>query len=194
MDINQKMKYDIILASKSPRRQELLHNMGFDFSVRIKSVDESYPDHLSNIEIVKYLCEKKSMAFANYEIGPKGLLITADTIVCLGNEILNKPADRDQAIEMLYKLSGKKHEVITGVCLRTLEKMNSFHVSTDVYFNDLSKDEIAFYVDQYKPFDKAGSYGIQEWIGFIGISKIEGSYFNVVGLPTARLYEELKGF
>ena len=122
------------------------------------------------------------------------ILITADTIVCLGDEILNKPSGRDEAIEMLQKLSGKAHEVITGVCLRSTHKQHSFYVSTKVYFRELDPDEIEFYIDRYKPFDKAGSYGIQEWIGFVGIEKIKGSYFNVVGLPTARLYTELERF
>jgi len=168
--------------------------MGFEFEVRLKPVDESFNAELTKEEVALFLAEKKAAAFSDHEINDGEVLITADTIVCLGNEILNKPNDRAHAIKMIEKLSGRKHEVITGICLRSKDKTESFFVSTDVYFKDLSKDEIEFYVDHYKPFDKAGSYGIQEWIGYVGIEKIEGSYFNVVGLPTARLYEELKKF
>jgi septum formation protein len=186
--------YKILLASKSPRRQQLLKEMGIQFEVRLKSVDESFDTSLTKEEVALFLCEKKANAFSADEIKNDELLITADTIVCLGDEILNKPDNRAHAIEMIRKLSGKKHEVITGICLRSAEKMRSFYVSTDVYFKNLTLQEIEFYVDNFKPFDKAGSYGIQEWIGFIGIDKIDGSYFNVVGLPTASLYEELKMF
>ncbi len=168
--------------------------MGIRFEVRVKPVDESFPAELKKEEVALYLCQKKANAFADDEINKDELLITADTIVCLGNEILNKPGDREHAIEMITKLSGKKHEVITGICFRSNAKSRRFFVSTDVYFRNLSRAEIEYYVDHYKPFDKAGSYGIQEWIGYVGIEKIEGSYFNVVGLPTARLYEELKKF
>ena len=187
-------KYKITLASKSPRRQQLLKEMGIEFEVRVKSVDESFPSGMGKENVALYLCEKKANEFAIDEFGNDELLITADTIVCLGDEILNKPAGRDHAIQMIEKLSGKKHEVITGICLRSAEKRKSFFVSTDVYFKMLSSEEIEYYVDHYKPYDKAGSYGIQEWIGYVGIEKIEGSYFNVVGLPTARLWEELKKF
>lgn len=186
--------YKIILASNSPRRQELLKLMGIEFTIKLRPVDESFPAHFSPVGIARYLCEKKAMAFEPDELNEGELLITADTIVCLENEIMNKPADRKHAIEMLQKLSGKKHQVITGVTLRSLTKMTSFTVSTDVVFKALSEDEISYYVDHFQPFDKAGAYGIQEWIGFVGIEKIEGSYFNVVGLPTARLYEELRKF
>ena len=187
-------KYKIILASNSPRRQQLLHEMGISFEVRVKPVDEIFPENLSNEEVAIFLCELKANAFAEDEFKDDELLITADTIVCLGDEILNKPNDRPHAIEMLTKLSGKKHEVITGVCLRSKEKMKSFSVSTNVYFRELSMNEIEYYVDAFHPFDKAGSYGIQEWIGFVGITKIEGSYFNVVGFPTEKIFEALKNF
>jgi septum formation protein len=187
-------KYKIVLASKSPRRQQLLKEMGIRFEVRVKAVDESFPAELKKEAVALCLCEKKANAFTDHEIKTDELLITADTIVCLGDEILGKPGDRIHAIEMIGKLSGKKHEVITGICLRSKTKTRSFYVSTDVYFKNLSREEIEFYVDNYKPYDKAGSYGIQEWIGYVGIEKIEGSYFNVVGLPTARLFEELKKF
>jgi septum formation protein len=187
-------RYKIVLASNSPRRQELLRELGFNFEIRVRPVDESYPEHLAMQEIAIYLSEKKALAFSESELGKNELLITADTIVYLENEILNKPLDRPHAIEMLQKLSGKKHSVITGVCLKSVEKMHSFFDSTDVYFRNLSTEEIEFYVDRCQPFDKAGAYGIQEWIGCAAIEKIEGSYFNVVGLPTARLYEELLRF
>jgi len=137
---------------------------------------------------------KKALAFEPSEIGKNELLITADTIVCLDNEILNKPADKTHAAEMLRKLSGKKHTVITGVTLRSIEKTVSFAVSTNVFFKVLSDEMISYYIDNFHPYDKAGGYGIQEWIGFTGIVKIEGSYFNVVGLPTARLFDELMRF
>ena len=187
-------KYKIILASNSPRRQQLLHEMGISFQVRVKPVDEVFPTELSKEAVAIFLCELKAKAFLADEFEADELLITADTIVCLGDEILNKPNDREHAIEMLTKLSGRKHEVITGVCLRSKEKMTSFAVSTQVYFRELSKDEIMYYVDVFQPFDKAGSYGIQEWIGFVGITKIEGSYFNVVGFPTEKIFEALKNF
>jgi len=187
-------KYKIILASNSPRRQQLLHEMGISFEVRVKPVDEIFPENLSNEEVAIFLCELKANAFVEDEFKDDELLITADTIVCLGDEILNKPNDRTHAIEMLTKLSGKKHEVITGVCLRSKEKMKSFSVNTNVYFRELSMNEIEYYVDVFNPFDKAGSYGIQEWIGFVGITKIEGSYFNVVGFPTEKIFEALKNF
>lgn len=186
--------HKLILASKSPRRQQLLREMGFDFTVKVKPVDESFPPGLTHAEVALYLCEKKSDAFAENEIGNNEVLITADTIVCLGDEILNKPRNREDAIDMLARLSGRKHEVITGICLRSAVKRKRFFVATTVYFKQLTREEIEYYVDRYQPFDKAGSYGIQEWIGYTGIEKIEGSYFNVVGLPTARLYDELKRF
>ncbi len=187
-------KHKIILASNSPRRQELLRLMGIEFQIRLKPVNEDFPEDLQPDDVARYLCEKKALAFDQTDLNENELLITADTIVCIGNEIMNKPEDRTHAIWMLQQLSGKKHQVITGVSLRSLEKMISFTATTDVYFQELTQDQICYYVDNYNPFDKAGAYGIQEWIGFMGIQKIEGSYFNVVGLPTARLYEELSKF
>ena len=186
--------YKIILASNSPRRQELLRLMGIPFEIRVKPVDEIFPANLSNIEIALFLAQLKSNAFGANDFDATELLITADTIVCLGSEILTKPNDRGHAIEMLKKLSGKKHLVITGVCLRTKAKMKSFAVSTSVYFRKLSAAEIVHYVDAFEPFDKAGAYAIQEWIGIVGIKKINGSYFNVVGLPTEALFEALNSF
>ncbi|MCF8366131.1 MAG: Maf family nucleotide pyrophosphatase [Bacteroidales bacterium] len=183
--------YKLILASKSPRRKELLAGMGFEFEIRTKPVQENFPGELTKEQVAVYLCEKKAKAFSEDEISANEIIITADTIVCLNDQILNKPGDHIHAIEMLTALSGKMHEVITGVCLRRKSTMHSFFVSTNVFFKNLSTLEIEFYVNHYRPFDKAGAYGIQEWIGYIGIEKIEGSYFNVVGLPTARLNEEL---
>lgn len=186
--------YQIILASGSPRRQELLGLMGIDFVKRLKPVEEIFPPELKPEEAARFLCEKKAMAFEDFEIAWNELIITADTIVCLDDEILNKPENRTHAIEMLQKLSGKKHLVITGVAMRSRKKLKSFTVSTNVSFKKLTDEEIIFYVDNFRPFDKAGAYGIQEWIGFIGITAIDGSYYNVVGLPTARLYDELANF
>jgi len=191
---NNILKYKIVLASNSPRRQQLLHEMAIPFEVRLKPVDEVFPSYLIKEEIASYLSELKANAFSDEEIGDNELLITADTIVCLDDQILNKPNDRNHAIEMLMQLSGKKHEVITGVCFKSREKMKSFFVSTFVFFRELTPGEIEYYVDKFQPFDKAGAYGIQEWIGFVGIKKIEGSYFNVVGFPTERIFEELKTF
>ena len=179
----------IILASKSPRRQELLSGMGIDFRVVLKEVDESYPENLSPSEIALYISEKKAKAFD--ESITNEIVITADTIVSIDGRILGKPEGEDHASEMLTLLSGKKHEVITGVSLLKAHKIHSFYDTTEVYFNHLSPEQIHYYIRNYKPLDKAGAYGIQEWIGFIAINKIVGSYPNVVGLPTQRLYEEL---
>jgi len=194
MSLENLVKYNIILASKSPRRQELLKELGVNFDVQIKEVEETYPDHLKAEQIALYLCELKANAFKQDEIDDNTLLITADTIVWHNNKVLDKPTDYDDAVNILKQLSGDKHEVITGVCLKTKQRTSSFYVSTDVYFKELTEEEIAYYINNYKPYDKAGAYGIQEWIGYIGISKIQGSYFNVMGLPTQRLYEELEKF
>lgn len=182
------MKY--ILASGSPRRRELLTGLGLDFEVRVlRDVREGHPDGLPAMETAQYIANEKADA---YIVGPDETLITADTIVVIDNEILGKPHDRNDACRMLHLLSGKTHQVITGVCIVTVEQRKSFSVVTDVTFKDLSDDEITYYVDHYKPFDKAGAYGIQEWIGYIGVTSIHGSYFNVMGLPVQRLYEELR--
>jgi len=178
----------IILASKSPRRQELLTLMGLNFKVELKDVDESYPEALSPAEIAVYISEQKAKAFkANGEI-----VITADTIVALNGEILGKPRDRAHAQEMLAKLSGSKHEVFTGVTLVKGVQMVSFYDRTEVYCKAVKSEEIDFYIDNYKPFDKAGSYGVQDWWGIVVVQKIEGSYTNVMGLPTEKLYRELE--
>lgn len=179
----------IILASNSPRRKELLNQLGLDFEVRVmKGIDESYPDNLPSKDVAVYIASKKSSA---YSIAPDEILITADTIVVVGQDILGKPHDREDACRMLREISGKTHHVITGVCIRTAAQQSRFSVSTDVRFKNLSDGEIDFYVDHFKPYDKAGAYGIQEWIGLVGVESISGSFYNVMGLPVQRIYEEL---
>ena len=180
----------IILASKSPRRQELLRLMDIDFRIVLKDVDESYPDNLNPIEIAVYIAEKKAKAFD--ESVDDEIVLTADTIVDVDGQILGKPENKEHAFEMLKMLSGKVHRVVTGVCLLYKHKYNLFHDISEVFFRTLTDDEIRFYVDKYEPLDKAGAYGIQEWIGLIGIDRINGSYTNVVGLPTEKLYQQLK--
>lgn len=179
----------VILASKSPRRQELLSLMGIDFKVVLKEVDESYPVELSPAEIAVYISEKKAKAFD--ESIENEIVITADTIVSLDGQILGKPETPEHAKEMLSALSGKRHEVITGVSLLREHHLHSFYELSEVFFKPLSSDEINYYVSTCRPFDKAGAYGIQEWIGMIAVEKIIGSYSNIVGLPTQRLYQEL---
>ncbi|KQN33375.1 septum formation inhibitor Maf [Pedobacter sp. Leaf41] len=183
-------KIPVILASKSPRRQELLKLMGLNFKVELRDVDESYPEHLSPAEIAVYISEQKAKAF---EAGNE-VVITADTIVALNGEILGKPRDKNHAQEMLAKLSGNKHEVYTGVTLVKGNKMFSFYDRTEVYCKAVTREEIDFYIDNYKPFDKAGSYGVQDWWGIVVVERIEGSYTNVMGLPTEKLYRELLEF
>jgi len=181
----------IILASKSPRRKELLEGLNVDFEIKVSDVEESFPSHLKNEEIAVYLAEKKANAMLS-NLGIDTVIIAADTLVFLGDKILEKPKDEKAAFEMLNLLSGKKHQVISGVCVLTQNKKVCFYDITDVYFKELKEKEINFYIQKYKPFDKAGSYGIQEWIGFIGIEKISGSYFNVMGLPLFKLQEVLE--
>ncbi|WP_372751305.1 Maf-like protein [Labilibaculum sp.] len=183
----------ILLASKSPRRQEMLKDLGLDFKIRTREVEEIYPEGLKAEEIPVYLAELKAAAFLA-DIKSNELVITADTIVCVDDLILGKPTDRDDAVKMLQTLSGRSHRVISGVCLTSTSKKVSFSTTTKVHFKNLSDEEISYYIDTFKPFDKAGAYGIQEWIGFIGIDGIEGSYFNVVGLPIQHLYQELSKF
>lgn len=182
--------YTIILASKSPRRQALLKGLGIDFETRTKEVEEVYPDHLKGKEIAEFLAELKAKGFG--ELKEKELLITSDTIVCLGEEILGKPKDKTDAIRMLTMLSGKAHQVVTAVCLQSTSFKKTFSVITNVHFDVLSNEQIQYYVDNFQPLDKAGSYGVQEWIGYIGIKKLEGCYYNVMGLPLNALYAELK--
>lgn len=191
---NHLKQYQIILASQSPRRTELLKQLGLDFSLDSKSVEEVYPEGLNNVEIAIYLSQLKAAPYQMEVKETNKLVITSDTIVCVDNDVLGKPTDRNDAIAMLQKLSGRAHEVITGVTLMSARKSKSFSASTKVFFKDLPYNEIEFYVDEFKPYDKAGAYGIQEWIGMTGIEKIEGSYFNVVGLPVQKLYTELMKF
>lgn len=187
-------KYDIILASQSPRRQQLLGDLGISFRASTQGgVDETYPETIKGISIAEYLAKLKANAFTN-ELKESSILITADTIVLLNDLVLGKPSDKQEAMQVLGKLSGKKHQVATGVCLKSLEKEISFVSVTDVYFDELSADEIEYYVDNFAPYDKAGAYGIQEWIGYIGVKRIEGSYFNVMGLPVQELYKKLVHF
>ncbi len=194
MLIDRLSKYNVILASSSPRRKQLLQELGINFIVKTMQVDESYPVGYPVEKVAQYLSEIKAAAFHSRDLDRNTLLITADTIVALGNTILGKPKSIDDAKAILNKLSGCRHEVITGVTFRTITRRHSFSVSTEVFFRNLSSDEINYYVDNFKPLDKAGAYGIQEWIGHVAIDKIEGSYFNVMGLPTHRLYDELMYF
>lgn len=183
----------VILASKSPRRQELLKGLDIDFEVRTKDTNESFPDDMQAIKVSEYLAQKKADAFKG-EIAPNELLITADTVVIIDGTILNKPTSKIRALDMLSRLSNKTHQVVTGVCLASQNKTTSFHTITEVTFKELSCDEMNYYIKKYQPFDKAGSYGIQEWIGYIGVTAIKGSYFNVVGLPVHALYDEIRSF
>lgn len=183
--------YDIILASQSPRRRELLKGLDIDFRIEVIDVDESYPNGMMGVEIPMYLAEKKANAYRSI-MQDNTLLITADTIVWHEGRVMNKPANEAEARQMLTKLSGKTHQVITGVCISSLRKRRIFHVISEVRFARLSDAEIDYYLENYKPYDKAGSYGVQEWIGFVGVEHINGSYFNVMGLPVQRLYNELK--
>ncbi len=186
--------YHFILASQSPRRHFLLGEIGLKFEIQVKSTEENYPAELECEDIALYVSRAKSEVFDFNELPQNALVITADTIVWLEGECIGKPADEDEARKMLGKLSGKKHTVATGVCLRTRDRFHSFYVNTDVYFRELKPNEIDYYVAHFKPLDKAGAYGIQEWIGYIGVERIDGSYFNVMGLPVQRLYCELQKF
>ena len=187
-------KYHIILASKSPRRQELLRGMGVDFEILTKETDESFSHDMPLDEVPKYLSLQKSLAFSDDELPADYLLITSDTVVICEDEILGKPKDREDAARMLQLLSAKTHHVVTGVTVRTAEKTESFAVRSNVTFAQLDVEEIDYYIEHCRPFDKAGAYGIQEWIGYVGISGLEGSFYNVMGLPTRKLYQCLKGF
>lgn len=187
-------KYEILLASNSPRRRELLAGLDIDYRVTaLPEVDESYPDTLSGEEIPLYISQEKAAAYRRF-MKDNTLLITADTIVWLDGKVYGKPRDTADAKAMLQALSGKTHTVITGVTLTSLQKQISFAVSTEVTFTALDDDEIDYYVEKYRPLDKAGAYGVQEWIGYIGVTGLKGSYYNVMGLPIQRLYTELKKF
>lgn len=182
----------IILSSNSPRRKELLAGLGVDFEVRVlKGVDEWYPDDIPLNEVPLYIAIEKASA---YTVAKDELVVTADTVVIVDNEILGKPKDRAEAYGMLRKISGKTHQVVTGVCLTTIDDQRSFTVTTDVEFKELSDNEIYYYIDKYRPFDKAGAYGIQEWIGYVGVLSLKGSYYNVMGLPVQRIYEEFTSY
>ena len=186
--------YKIILASNSPRRKELLAGIDVDFEVRvIQDIDESYPADIPTKDIAEYISRKKAAVYQT-RMADDELIITADTIVVLDSEVMGKPHDEADASRMLHELSGRTHQVITGVTLTTTTRQQSFSVETDVTFKTLSDEEISYYVQRYKPFDKAGAYGIQEWIGHIGVTGLQGSYFNVMGLPVQRIYEALRQF
>ena len=187
-------KYNIVLASKSPRRQELLKGIGVDFSILTKEVDESFPSKLPLIDVAPFLSLKKAKAFEDSELPENYMVITADTVVIVENEILGKPKNRDDAVRMMNLLSGKVHKVVTGVTVHTKEKTKTFSVTSKVTFETLDNQEVNYYIDNFKPYDKAGAYGVQEWIGYIGVSNVEGSYYNVMGLPTQKLYKVLKDF
>ena len=188
------IKYKIVLASNSPRRKELLAGLGMPFEVRVlDGIDESYPSELPVSEVALYIAGLKANTYRD-SLAPDELIITADTVVIVNDEILGKPTDEADAVRMLRELSGCTHQVTTGVCLLTAEKERRFSVTTDVTFKQLTDEEICHYVNSYKPFDKAGAYGIQEWIGYIGVTGLHGSYYNVMGLPVQRIYSELKHF
>lgn len=190
----KRMEYRIVLASNSPRRKELLGGLGFDFETRvIRGIDESWPQDLKGEQIALYIAAVKAGAYRD-SMAANELIITADTIVYIDEQVLGKPKDKADAAAMLRRLSGRWHEVITGVTLTTETRQKSFAVTTRVKFAELSDSDIEYYIENYKPFDKAGAYGIQEWIGYVGVESIEGSYFNVVGLPVQRLNKELKDF
>lgn len=187
-------KYNIVLASKSPRRQELMKGIGLEFSVITKDVDESYPSNMSVYDVAPFLSLKKAKTFNDEELPENYMVITADTVVIVDDMILGKPKDEADARGMLGRISGKKHSVITGVTIRTNDKVKTFSVVSKVSFETLDQEEIDYYVNNFRPYDKAGAYGIQEWIGYIGVNHVEGSYFNVMGLPTQKLYKMLKAF
>lgn len=185
------LKYKLILASNSPRRKELLAGLGVPFEVRVlQDIDEHYPENLPVNEVARYIAKEKADAYRRI-VAADELIITADTVVIVGDEILGKPIDEADAVRMLKLLSGHTHHVTTGVCLLTAEKERCFDVTTDVTFKTLTDEEIHYYVNRYRPFDKAGAYGIQEWIGYIGVTGLNGSYYNVMGLPVQRIYQEL---
>ena len=185
------LKYKLILASNSPRRKELLAGLGVPFEVRVlQDIDEHYPENLPVNEVARYIAKEKADAYRRIVTADE-LIITADTVVIVGDEILGKPMDEADAVRMLRLLSGRTHQVTTGVCLLTAEKERCFDVTTDVTFKTLTDEEIHYYVNRYRPFDKAGAYGIQEWIGYIGVTGLNGSYYNVMGLPVQRIYQDL---
>lgn len=187
---NKLQKYNLILASGSPRRQQFFKDLDLDFEIRLKEIEEVYPPELKAAEITDYLAALKASAFEG-ELQPNEILITSDTIVWHNNKALGKPKNQQDAFEILKSLSNTTHEVITSVCFKSTSETTVLNELTKVTFNELSDEAIAYYLENYKPYDKAGAYGIQEWIGFIGVSKIEGSYANVMGMPTDKVYEYL---
>jgi septum formation protein len=187
---NKLKQYKLILASGSPRRQQFFRDLELDFEIRLKEIEEIYPAELKAVEITNYLAELKASAFES-ELKENEILITSDTIVWLNEKALGKPKDKQDAFEILKSLSNTTHEVITSVCFKTNSKTDLLHDITKVTFNELSDESILYYIDNFKPYDKAGAYGIQEWIGFIAVSKIEGSYANVMGLPVHKVYDYL---
>ncbi|WP_442266472.1 Maf family nucleotide pyrophosphatase [Tenacibaculum sp. ZS6-P6] len=184
-------KYNIILASGSPRRQQFFRDLNLEFEIRLKEVDEIFPDHFKEVQITDFLADLKSKAFDN-ELKDNDILITSDTIVWLNDKALGKPKDYDDAFNMLKSLSNRSHKVITSVSIKGKNFQKILHDTSLVNFRELTNEEIHYYIENYEPFDKAGAYGIQDWIGKIGINKIEGSYFNVMGLPVHKLYKELE--
>lgn len=192
VNLNEIFQYKIILASKSPRRLQLIKQMGFEVGVRTINVEEVYPKEIPYNNIAEYLAKKKAEGFNISNIKEKEILLTADTIVFINNKPIGKPKDREEAISFLQSLSEKEHKVITGCCLKTKYKTSTFSVCTNVFFKKISQEEIEYYIDKYQPYDKAGAYGIQEWIGSIGIEKIEGCFYNVMGLPTTELFKQIK--
>ena len=185
-------KYKVILASNSPRRKELLSGLGLEYEVKVMpGIDETYPDTLPTEEVPVYIAREKAEAYRK-SIAEDELIITADTVVCIDGEVLGKPAYEAEAYAMLRKLAGRTHLVITGVCLTTVQFQKSFAAVTEVTFDQLTDEEISFYVEKYRPFDKAGAYGVQEWVGYVGVTGMNGSFYNVMGLPVQRLYLELK--
>lgn len=186
--------YKILLASNSPRREELLRGIDIDFEIKVlPDIDESFPSDLPTEEVAEFVALKKASSYIN-NLNEDELMITADTVVVLEGKIYGKPTNKKEAKDMLHSLSGKTHRVISGVCLTSTTKQTSFSVASDVEFSTLSNEEIEYYIERYSPFDKAGSYGVQEWIGYIGVKHINGSYFNIMGLPIQRLYRELIRF
>ncbi len=191
LDLSQ---YKVILASNSPRRKELLSGLDIPYQIKtLPDIDESYPDHLQGKDIATYIAKEKADAYLD-KLTDDTLLITADTIVLLEGKVYGKPVDETEARQMLHDLSGRTHQVLTGVCITTKQKQKIFAVASEVRFAKLETDEIEYYVSKYKPLDKAGAYGVQEWIGYIAVENISGSYFNIMGLPIQRLYRELKKF
>ena len=187
-------EYKVLLASNSPRREELLRGMDIDFEIKVlPDIDETYPSNLALEEVAEFVAQKKATSYYSI-LKENELMITADTVVVLEGKIYGKPKDEEEAKEMLLALSGKTHRVISGVCLTSTTKQTCFSVISDVEFSDLTNEEIEYYVERYSPLDKAGSYGVQEWIGYIGVKHISGSYYNIMGLPIQRLYRELKSF